>query len=69
MATYTFFAGGGLLFGGELGLLSGRFSARRTVSRDIKSRKRIETAFRKFTAEVMRSKATAIEKGEQPLNL
>lgn len=63
VAAYTFFSAGGLLFGGELGLLTGTYSAQSSVSKDPESRKRIETAFRKFRAETLRTQADALEKG------
>lgn len=62
VATYTFFAGGGLFFGGELGVLTGGMSANRTVSRDLESRKRIETAFKSFRADQLRLEANMLEK-------
>lgn len=63
-AAYTFFAAGGLFFGGELGLLTGSYSANRAIMSDPESKKRIDAAFRKFRAEVLRSEAAALEKGE-----
>lgn len=65
IATYTFFSAGGLFFGGEIGTLSGSYSASRTVTRDPSSKKRIEDAFRKFRAEVLRKEASMIESGEK----
>ena len=63
VAAYTLFAAGGLFFGGELGLLTGSFSANRVITRDPDSRRRIETAFKKFRAEVLRAQAAALETG------
>ena len=69
VAAYTLFAGGGVFFGGELGLLSGSYSAGSTISRDPESKLRIETAFRKFRAEVLRNQASALEKGHGGLGM
>lgn len=63
IATYTFFAAGGVFFGGELGLLTGSASASRAITRDPESKKRIEGEFRKFRAEVLRAEADMLEKG------
>jgi len=65
VAAYTFFGMGGLFIGGELGLLAGSASASSTISQDPESRKRIEGAFRKFRAEVLRGQADMLEKGQQ----
>lgn len=65
IATYTLFATGGLFFGGELGTLSGSYSASRTVTGDPSSKARIEGAFRKFRAEVLRKEASMLESGEK----
>lgn len=64
VAAYTFFAAGGLFFGGELGVLTGGYSASSTISRDPASRARIEGAFKKFRAEVLRKEADALEQGK-----
>ncbi|KAJ9623161.1 hypothetical protein H2203_006097 [Taxawa tesnikishii (nom. ined.)] len=69
VATYTFFGFGGLFFGGETGLLTGSYSANRAISRDPESRKRIETAFRRFRADVLRTEATMVEKGQIGLGI
>lgn len=60
-ATYTLFAGGGLFIGGEIGLLGGSLSAKRSITADPGSRKRIEDAFRRFRAEVLREEAKKLE--------
>ncbi|GAB7352566.1 hypothetical protein MBLNU459_g2950t1 [Dothideomycetes sp. NU459] len=65
IATYAFFGAGGLFFGGELGVLTGSMSASRSVTRDPASKKRIEDAFRKFRAEMLRTEASMLEKGEK----
>ncbi|KAI4114253.1 MAG: hypothetical protein LQ338_008026 [Usnochroma carphineum] len=61
-AAYTFFGFGGLFLGGETGLLTGASSAGRTITRDPESRQRIETAFRRFRADVLRKEADALDK-------
>lgn len=61
IATYTLFSISGLFLGGETGLLTGSASARRTVRKDPESKARIEKAFRKFRAEVLRKQADALE--------
>ncbi|KAL8746469.1 MAG: hypothetical protein Q9184_007745 [Pyrenodesmia sp. 2 TL-2023] len=62
VAAYTFFGFGGLFLGGETGLLTGSASAGRTITRNPKSRQRIETAFRRFRADVLRKEADALDK-------
>ena len=64
IAAYTFFGFGGLFFGGELGLLSGSSSASRRINEDSEGRKRIETAFRRFRADVLRKEADALDGGK-----
>ncbi|KAK4694363.1 hypothetical protein P7C71_g3211, partial [Lecanoromycetidae sp. Uapishka_2] len=64
IATYFFFSAGGLFLGGESGLLTGSASASRTVSRDPESRARIEAAFKKFRADVLRKEADALDGGK-----
>ncbi|MCJ1301027.1 hypothetical protein MMC08_003826 [Hypocenomyce scalaris] len=68
IATYFFFSAGGLFLGGETGLLTGSYSANRTVSRDPESRARIETAFRKLRADVLRTEADALDGGESVMD-
>ena len=63
-AAYTFFGAGGLFLGGETGLLTGTGSAGRTISGDPESRKRIEAAFSKFRADVLRKEADALDGGK-----
>ncbi|KAL8677709.1 MAG: hypothetical protein Q9186_005893 [Xanthomendoza sp. 1 TL-2023] len=62
IAAYTFFGFGGLFLGGEAGVLTGSASAAKTISRDAGGRERIETAFRRFRADVLRKEADAIDK-------
>ena len=61
VAAYTFFGFGGLFIGGETGLLTGSASAGRTINRNSESRERIETAFRRFRADVLRKEADALD--------
>lgn len=61
VAAYTFFGFGGLFIGGETGVLTGGASAGKTISSDPKSRERIETAFRRFRADVLRKEADALD--------
>jgi hypothetical protein len=69
IATYVFFGGGGLFFGGELGLLSGSTFAGRTISSDPAKRARIETAFRKFKADALRKQADLLDGGKGTLDV
>lgn len=62
--TYTFFSLGGLFVFGELGILAGGYRAKGIVGQDAESKKRIETAFRRFRADVLRREAAALERGE-----
>ncbi|KAM0797614.1 hypothetical protein BDR22DRAFT_862305 [Usnea florida] len=64
IATYFFFSAGGLFLGGETGLLTGSASASRTVSKDPDSKARIEAAFRKFRADVLRKEADDLDGGK-----
>ncbi|TKA78540.1 hypothetical protein B0A49_01645 [Cryomyces minteri] len=64
-ATYFFFSLGGLFLGGETGALTGSIAANRTITRDPESRKRIETAFRRFRADVLRRQAETLERGAE----
>ncbi|MCJ1458675.1 hypothetical protein MMC28_009049 [Mycoblastus sanguinarius] len=69
IATYFFFSAGGLFLGGETGLLTGSGSASRTVSKDPESKARIEEAFRKFRADVLRKEADALDGGKGVANV
>lgn len=64
IATYVFLGTGGLFLGGETGLLTGTASVSRTISRDPDSRARIEAAFRKFRADVLRKEADDLDGGK-----
>ena len=61
VATYCFFSAGGLFLGGETGLFTGSGSASRTITQDPESRARIETAFKKFRADVLRKETDALD--------
>lgn len=63
IAAYTFFGLGGLFVGGETGLLTGSWSARRTISSDPETKKRVEQAFRSFRADVLRKQIEELEGG------
>ncbi|KAI9054657.1 hypothetical protein LZ554_001809 [Drepanopeziza brunnea f. sp. 'monogermtubi'] len=69
IAAYTFFSAGGLFLGGELGLLTGSFSARRTIGSDPESKARIEKAFKAFKADVLRREIAALEGGDEKSGL
>lgn len=47
------------------GFLAGSASAGRNITSDPESRKRIETAFRRFRADVLRKEADALDKGDK----
>jgi len=68
ITTYLLFPLSGLFLGGEFGLLTGTASARRTIVRDGESMKRIENAFRKFRAEVLRKEANQLDGGQSVLD-
>ncbi|RAK99415.1 uncharacterized protein BO80DRAFT_494732 [Aspergillus ibericus CBS 121593] len=61
--TYFFAGAGGLFLGGELGFLGGAGSGSRCITADPERRQRIETAFRKFRAEVLRKEADELDRG------
>ncbi|KAK4569662.1 hypothetical protein LTR86_003427 [Recurvomyces mirabilis] len=63
VATYTLLGAGGLFFGGESGLLTGTFRARSQINVDRDSRERIQTAFRKFQADALRTQANLLDAG------
>ena len=64
IAAYTFFSMGGVFLGGEAGLLTGSWSAKRTISQDPEMKKRIERAFNGFRADVMRKQIEELEGGK-----
>ena len=61
IAAYVFFSAGGLFIGGELGLVSGSVGAKRTITKDEESRARIEKAFRRLRADVLRREIQKLE--------
>ena len=63
-AAYTFFSIAGVFLGGEVGLLTGAGSAKRTISKDPEARARIEKAFRGFRADMLRQEIQMLENGE-----
>lgn len=63
VATYLLFGSGGLFIGGEMGVLSGGFSARNKVGGDVESRRRIDAAFRNFRADVLEKQARDLKSG------
>ncbi|PLN75332.1 hypothetical protein BDW42DRAFT_180867 [Aspergillus taichungensis] len=63
-ATYFFASAGGLFLGGELGFLGGAASGSRSITKDPEQRRRIETAFRKFRADVLRQEAALLDQGQ-----
>ncbi|KAI1293320.1 hypothetical protein F5Y03DRAFT_331592 [Xylaria venustula] len=67
-ATYFFFGLGGTMLGGELGLLTGTWSATRTISRDPARRQRIEKAYRSFKVDILRSEIAQLERGNRTLS-
>jgi hypothetical protein len=62
--TYTFFGLGGIFLGGEIGLLTGSWSAKKTISQNPDSRERIEKAFRSFRIDVLRKQIEELEAGK-----
>jgi len=64
-ATYTFLGAGGIFFGGETGLLTGTFRARQQIAADRESRDRIQTAFRRFQADALRTQADQLDKSDR----
>ena len=65
IAAYTFFSIGGLLLFGEIGFMTGVWSAKRTISQDPESRARIEKAFRSFRVDVLKKQIEGLERGNQ----
>ncbi|KAJ2984802.1 hypothetical protein NUW58_g5870 [Xylaria curta] len=62
-ATYFFFGLGGTMVGGEVGLLTGTWSASRSLSQDPATRERIEKAYRSLRVDVLRKEAARLENG------
>ena len=68
IATYGLFSAGGLFLGGETGLLTGTYSAKRAISRDPGTKARIETAFKKFRADVLKREVDRLNGGASVLD-
>lgn len=64
-AAYMFFSAGGLFIGGELGLLTGSYAARKSITNDPESKRRIEKAFKAFKADVLRKQIAELEGDEK----
>ena len=64
IAMFTFFSMGGLFLGGETGLVTGIWSAKRTISQDPESKARIEKAFAKLRADILRRQADDLDGGK-----
>lgn len=65
VATYMFFSIAGLFLGGETGLLTGLSSARRKLAAaDPESKRRVESAWRGFRADVLRKELVQLEAKE-----
>lgn len=47
--------------GGELGMVTGSWSARRSITADPERKARIENAFRRYHADVLRKQAQRLE--------
>lgn len=62
VAAYLFFSAGGLFIGGETGLLMGGYSAKRTITSDPERKARVERAFRRFRADVLKREVSMLEK-------
>lgn len=65
IAAYTFFSIAGLFVGGEVGFLTGTWSAKRTITSDPEAKARIEKAFRSFRADVLRKQIEELERGDK----
>jgi len=61
-AAYFFFGAGGLFVGGETGLLLGSYSAKRAITSDPERKARIETAYKRFRADILRRELALLEK-------
>ena len=65
IAAYTFFSMGGVFLGGEVGLMTGGWSAKRSITKDPESRARIERAFNGFRADLLRKQIEELEGGQK----
>lgn len=64
IATYTFFAAGGIFVGGETGVMTGAWRAKSAIGQDGESKRRIEAAFRSFRADVLKKQIQELEAGK-----
>jgi hypothetical protein len=62
---YTFFGLAGVFLGGETGLLTGTWSAKRAVAADPASQERIQTAVKSFRADVLRKQLEQLESSKK----
>lgn len=62
VAAYTFFGAGGLFLFGETGGVLGGYMAKKSLFSDMEAQKRIETAFRRFRADVLKREVQELEK-------
>eukprot|EP01113_Clastostelium_recurvatum_P007130 TRINITY_DN132_c0_g1_i2.p1 TRINITY_DN132_c0_g1~~TRINITY_DN132_c0_g1_i2.p1 ORF type:complete len:181 (+),score=38.35 TRINITY_DN132_c0_g1_i2:91-633(+) len=63
VAAFSFFGLGGAFLFGELGLLGGSALAKRDLTKDAETKRRIENAFKNFRVDALRKQADMIEKG------
>lgn len=63
LLTYTFFGFAGIFLGGETGLLTGTWSARRAITQNPDQQERIQKAFNAFRADVLRKQLQELEAG------
>ncbi|KAI8955239.1 hypothetical protein F4801DRAFT_574825 [Xylaria longipes] len=68
-ATYFFFGLGGTMLCGDLGLLTGTWSASRGLNQDPARRERIENAYRLLKVDVLRKEAMRLESGGTALHV
>lgn len=61
IAAYTFFSMGGLFIGGEIGVLTGSWSAKRSILSDPARKERVEKAFRAFRIDVLKKEVQDLE--------
>lgn len=62
VAAYTLFGAGGLFLFGETGGVLGGYMAKRSLFEDPEAQKRIEQAFRRFRADVLKREVQELEK-------
>ncbi|KAF3042471.1 hypothetical protein E8E12_009952 [Didymella heteroderae] len=65
-ATFALFSLGGLFLGGELGLLTGTASAKRTMMKDPESRGKIEKALRNYRIDVLQREIERLRDAKMP---